>query len=132
MGKNNFFQHPDVRIDQVNIIINDKNQSSKKLTELQKRNQSWYFTEPESKIADPKEINLVINELLSFRVAEFILDEKTTPLPLGEPDILVKIAGMGNNELLHIFETETKKTVSCHLLKIHEYLNHALQMKFVS
>ena len=112
-GKTTFFNTPMYGIDQVSITINDKNQSSKKMTSLQKRNQSWYFTEPESKIADPKEINLVINELLSFRVAEFVLDENLTSMPEGEPDISVKIAGMGSNELLHIFENDVRKELIC-------------------
>jgi len=112
-GKTTFFNTPMYGIDQVSITFNDKNQSSKKLTELQKRNQSWYFTKPESKIADPKEINLVINELLSFRVTEFILDENLTSLPLGKPNILVEISGMGNHELLHIFENNERNELIC-------------------
>jgi hypothetical protein len=112
-GKTTFFNTPMYGIDQVSITFNDENQSSNKLTELHKRNQSWYFTKPESKIADPKEINLVINELLSFRVTEFVLDKNLTSLPLGEPNILVKIAGMGNHELLHIFENNERNELIC-------------------
>ena len=112
-AKTTFFNTPMYGIDQVSITFNDENQSSNKLTELHKRNQSWYFTKPESKIADPKEINLVINELLSFRVTEFVLDKNLTSLPLGEPNILVKIAGMGNHELLHIFENNERNELIC-------------------
>jgi len=112
-GKTTFFNTPMYGIDQVSITFNDKNQSTKKLTELQKRNQSWYFTKPESKIADPKEINVAINELLSYRVTEFVLDENLTFPSQDEPNILVKIAGMGNQELLHIFENNERNELIC-------------------
>ena len=112
-GKTTFFNTPMYGIDRVSITFNDKNQSTKKLTELQKRNQSWYFTKPESKIADPKEINVAINELLSYRVTEFVLDENLTFPSQDEPNILVKIAGMGNQELLHIFENNERNELIC-------------------
>ncbi len=102
-GKSTFFNTPMYGIDQVDITCNDVTELSSESTRVVKDNHSWYFTKPTPVIADTNAINLAISELISSRVTGFVLEQNSSGLRTGEPNITIKIKGMGGVEILDAY-----------------------------
>jgi len=112
-GKSTFFTTPMYGIDQLDITIRDLNHSSPETIQLKKKDQSWNFTKPEAGIADSNAINLAINELISSRVAGFVIDQNNSKFITGKPNITIEIKGMGGTESLSVYKNDAENELLC-------------------